>query len=238
MRNIENNYYVYEWIRLDTNEPFYVGKGNGDRWKSTHREYNSYFMNIINKVDVAVNILIDELSEEEAFGIEVYYIWLYRDVIGYNLANIQDGGEGHSLYGELNHFYGKKHSKKSIEKMSKAHTGIYPDDKTREKLSNMRKGKGNNMWGKRGELSPHWGKKYSEERKNNISKSLGTPVRCIELNMKFNSLNKAELYMIETYNIKFSHKTLKLTIENKRKYNWYCEIEIDGVLTKLHWEYC
>lgn len=56
--------------------------------------------------------------------------------------------------------------------------------------------------------------------------------------MKFNSLNKAESYMIETYNIKFSHKTLKLTIENKRKYNWYCEIEIDGVLTKLHWEYC
>ena len=21
-----SNYYVYEWIRLDTNEPFYVGK--------------------------------------------------------------------------------------------------------------------------------------------------------------------------------------------------------------------
>lgn len=25
----ENKYYVYEWIRLDTNEPFYVGKGCG-----------------------------------------------------------------------------------------------------------------------------------------------------------------------------------------------------------------
>lgn len=24
-----NDYYVYEWIRLDTNEPFYVGKGKG-----------------------------------------------------------------------------------------------------------------------------------------------------------------------------------------------------------------
>lgn len=24
-------YYVYEWIRLYTNEPFYVGKGKGDR---------------------------------------------------------------------------------------------------------------------------------------------------------------------------------------------------------------
>ena len=28
---MENNYYVYEWIRLDTNEPFYVGKGKNKR---------------------------------------------------------------------------------------------------------------------------------------------------------------------------------------------------------------
>ena len=34
---MENNYYVYEWIRLDTNEPFYVGKGKGIRWKSFDR---------------------------------------------------------------------------------------------------------------------------------------------------------------------------------------------------------
>ena len=28
---MEDKYYVYEWIRLDTNEPFYVGKGHGSR---------------------------------------------------------------------------------------------------------------------------------------------------------------------------------------------------------------
>ena len=27
MTEEENIYYVYEWIRLDTNEPFYVGMG-------------------------------------------------------------------------------------------------------------------------------------------------------------------------------------------------------------------
>ena len=31
MINMKNEYYVYEWIRLDTNEPFYVGKGKGNR---------------------------------------------------------------------------------------------------------------------------------------------------------------------------------------------------------------
>lgn len=231
------DYYVYEYIRLDTNEPFYVGKGHGDRWKDMRRNYNSHFMNIINKVEVAVNILADNLTENEAFGLEVYYIYLYRDVVGYDMCNIQDGGEGHSLYGNLNPFYGKKHSEESLEKMRKSHTGKYPSIETREKLSNQRTGEGNNMWGKRGKLSPHWGKKYSEERKNNISKSLGTPVKCIELNKIFNSLSKAEQFFIQNYNIKFSHKTLKDTLENKRKYDWYKEIEINGVKTKLHWEY-
>ena len=56
------------------------------------------------------------------------------------------------------------------------------------------------------------------------------------------SIPKKPLYLqnkkFKTYNIKFSHKTLKSTIENKRKVDWYGEIEINGVLTKLHWEYC
>lgn len=231
------DYYVYEYIRLDNNEPFYVGKGHGDRWKDMRRYYNSHFMNVINKVEIAVNILANNLTEDEAFGLEIYYIYLYRDIMGYDMCNIQDGGEGHSLYGDLNPFYGKKHSEESLEKMRKSHTGKYPSIETRKKLSIQRTGKGNNMWGKRGELSPHWGKKYSEERKNNISKSLGTPVKCIELNKIFNSLSKAEQFFIQNFNIKFSHKTLKDTLENKRKYDWYKEIEINGVKTKLHWKY-
>lgn len=28
---MENIYYVYEWIRLDTNEVFYVGKGKNNK---------------------------------------------------------------------------------------------------------------------------------------------------------------------------------------------------------------
>ena len=35
-----DNYYVYEWIRLDSNEPFYVGKGAGNRWKHLTRDGN------------------------------------------------------------------------------------------------------------------------------------------------------------------------------------------------------
>ena len=35
-----NNYYVYIYWRLDTNEPFYVGKGKGDRWRYLTWKHN------------------------------------------------------------------------------------------------------------------------------------------------------------------------------------------------------
>ena len=35
--NNKNIFYVYEWIRLDTNEPFYIGKGCNDRWRNLKR---------------------------------------------------------------------------------------------------------------------------------------------------------------------------------------------------------
>lgn len=97
-----NDYYVYEWIRLDTNEPFYVGKGHGERWKMLTRGNNHHFNNIVKKTDVVVNILHDNLSETEAYEIEVYYIWLYRDEIGYELCNITDGGDGCICRGKIN----------------------------------------------------------------------------------------------------------------------------------------
>lgn len=141
-------------------------------------------------------------------------------------------------HGENSSFYGRKHTPESIAKMRKAHTGIKASEETRKKLSELNKGENNAMWGKRGELSPHYGKKHSEERKEKMSKLLGTAVMCVELNMRFNSLTKAEQYFVQNYNITFSHKTLKATLEGKRKKDWYKEIEINGVKTKLHWKYC
>ena len=103
---MNKEYYVYEWIRLDTNEPFYVGKGKGNRWRTFHHR-NNYFTYIVNKVPIVVNILHEGLDEETAFGLECYYIWLYRDIIGYEMCNFNDGGEGCALIGKNHPFYGK-----------------------------------------------------------------------------------------------------------------------------------
>lgn len=38
------NHYVYEYIRLDTGEPFYIRKGSGNRWRDTKRSRNKDFL--------------------------------------------------------------------------------------------------------------------------------------------------------------------------------------------------
>ena len=62
------NYYVYEWIRLDTNEPFYVGKGKNDRC-FTIRKRNKHFCDILksceeNSIGIAINILNSNLTDK------------------------------------------------------------------------------------------------------------------------------------------------------------------------------
>lgn len=174
-----NNYYVYEWIRLDTNEPFYIGKGKENRAYVLTRGNNDHFNRIVNKIPTAVNILHDNLTEQEALELEVWYILEYRDIIGYDLCNICDGGEGATLCGDKNGMYGKNHTQESISKMSKT-----------RKEKGYAKGENNPMFGKslydflteeeieewkRKESennSRYWlGKNFSEEHKAKIGKT-------------------------------------------------------------------
>jgi hypothetical protein len=140
----ENKYYVYEWIRLDTNEPFYVGKGCGNRWKELLNR-NNWFLRIVNKIPCVVNILHDNLKEQMAYDLEVWYIREYRDIIGYNMCNISDGGEGSGLCGEANGFYGKHHTEETKQKIG---------EKSKER--------------NQGELNPFYGKHHSEETKQKM----------------------------------------------------------------------
>ena len=91
---MENNYYVYEWVRLYTNETIYVCKGKEDRAYEMKYGRNKYFKDIIKNRDVAVVILIDNLTEEEAFQYECWYINEFRYEWGMTLTNRTDGGEG------------------------------------------------------------------------------------------------------------------------------------------------
>lgn len=96
-----NDFYVYAWLRPN-GEPFYVGKGKGDR-DTRAKSHNPYFMNVIAKTSrdgAAVKVVRwqEVLSEEDALALEIAYIRLFgrRNIRTGVLVNMTDGGDGAS----------------------------------------------------------------------------------------------------------------------------------------------
>lgn len=253
---MEEKYYVYIWKREDNDSTFYVGKGCGRR-AANLIDRNEHFKRIVNKVPCHYEILKENMTENDAYELEKqtiqYYINLGYgiDIEGYPrtkefyLVNSTLGGDGTNGYkykegakaGKNNSFYGKHHTDETKEILRQAKLGTKASDETKKKLSEMRKGKGNVMYGKRGELSPLYGRKHSEESNLKKSESLGTPIRCIELNKTFPSMSSAKKYIKENFNVKLNHSTLTTTCNGTSRKDWYGQIELNGVPTKLHWTF-
>jgi hypothetical protein len=89
---MDNNFYTYIHIRPDINEPFYVGKGKGKRYKvKTGR--NKYWHNVVNKNNgiFESKILFDNLTEKEALLKEIEVEKDLKEK-GYNLVNLAKTG--------------------------------------------------------------------------------------------------------------------------------------------------
>lgn len=277
----ERKYYVYGYIRLDTNTYFYIGKGKDNRYLRLDNR-KQHFMNIYNKVECVVEILYDNLTEDEAFQLEVDTIYdlvfnegysidikgIRKNTNGCHLVNCTWGGEGTSGLSI-------KQSQETIDKRVAKNTGKKRTMEQRNRLSNSRKeyisnhpeelkrmqtltvGRRLSEEEKQKISEYRKGKSLSNEHKDKISKGLknrsqkekdianekrsktqGTSIRCIELDLKFTSVHKAEKYCHDVLGISFNHKTFKKYMSGDWKQNWYQEIEINGELVKLHWEYC
>jgi len=148
--------YIYRHIRIDKNEPFYIGIGQ-DKPKEEYfykRAYtkwnrNQYWKNIINKTLYEIEIIEDDISVEEALKKEIWWIAFYgRADLGKGpLCNLTDGGEGK--------------------------IGYLPSLETRKKMStsikkNLENKENHPAYNKRGKDNPNYGKKHpprSEEAK-------------------------------------------------------------------------
>jgi hypothetical protein len=155
MRNNLTRFYVYRHIRLDNNTPFYVGKGQGNR-VDDFKKRNRYWNHIKKITNIETEIILDNLTEEQAFQKEIEFIKLYKD-LGYCEANLTLGGEGGSgmivssetrkklskinkgLPSRMTLEQRKKHSEKM--KGNKHSLGFKPSLETRKKLSELRKNK-------------------------------------------------------------------------------------------------
>lgn len=148
--NYQNNSYIYKHIRLDTNQVFYIGVGTGKNYARAKEKFNrnKYWKNIINKTDYEVQIIIDNLSQENAYELEELIVSIYGlKRKGGILCNMTEGGRGGQK--------GYSQSKESQIKRSNSLKGTVFTKERKENISNSLKNK-----------------IKSEEHCKNISKSL------------------------------------------------------------------
>jgi hypothetical protein len=60
--------YVYRHIRLDKNEPFYIGIGGDNNYQRTYSKNsrNIFWQRVVKKTNYNVDILLDNLTKDEA----------------------------------------------------------------------------------------------------------------------------------------------------------------------------
>jgi hypothetical protein len=128
--------YVYRHIRLDKNEPFYIGIGSDNSYYRANERSrrNPIWENIVQKTDYRVDILVDDISWEEACEIEKWFISFYgrRDNNTGILCNMTDGGDG-----ILGLVFTDEHRKK----LSNSRKGRKFSDETKRRIGEKSKGR-------------------------------------------------------------------------------------------------
>lgn len=108
---------VYQHIRKDNNQVFYIGIGSSEKRAYCKKSRNNYWHNIVKKYGYEIIISHNDICWEEACSIEKYLIFFYGrfNTNSGPLVNMTDGGEG-----SLN---------------------CHPSEETKKKLSEINKGK-------------------------------------------------------------------------------------------------
>jgi hypothetical protein len=111
---------------------FYVGIGKKEKRAFSKHGRNPHWKNIVNKVGYTVNIIHKDIDHKEAKKIEILLIEKYgRKNLGLgNLVNMTDGGEG-----LLNP------SIETRQKISEVHKGKILSEESKKKMSEAKKGK-------------------------------------------------------------------------------------------------
>lgn len=154
--------YLYRHIRLDKNQPFYIGIGNDKYYSRAFSKTgrNKFWKNIVSKTDYEVEILVDGLTYEQACEKEKEFIKLYgrKDLSKGSLCNLTDGGEGG--YGAVRSDEFKKNASEKL-KGKKNRLGKKQSDEVKKCISEKMKCKRNAL-----------GVKRSEETKHKISQTM------------------------------------------------------------------
>lgn len=140
-------HYLYRHIRLDKNEPFYIGIGKklsvfNNHFSEYKRAYektnrNKYWKNVVSKTDYEVEIILEADDYDFIKQKEIEFINLYKrlDCCEGTLVNMTDGGDGSigrkwtdefrenfikKNSGENHYNFGKKLSKETCKRKSES----------------------------------------------------------------------------------------------------------------------
>jgi hypothetical protein len=155
---------VYEHLRNDTNEVFYVGIGHNEKRAYRKNDRTKYWKHIVNKVGYSVNIIHKDIDWEDAKNIEILLIEKYgrKDLGLGSLVNMTDGGEG---------TFGLIMSEEAREKLREKHTGKTHTEESKKKMSEIHTGKKLSEESKNKLREINIGKKLSEDHKHKISEA-------------------------------------------------------------------
>jgi hypothetical protein len=180
--------YVYRHIRLDKNEPFYIGIGSSEYYNRAyrHKQRSELWKRISSKGGYIVEILLDDLTWDEVREKEKEFIKLYGriDLKTGCLANMTDGGDG-----AINAIISKEHREKVAEanrrrifteedrkNISIRHTGRKKSDESKKKLSNSLKNSQKFKDAIIRNSEKFKGFKHSEETKKKLSELRGKKI--------------------------------------------------------------
>ena len=126
--------YVYRHIRLDKNEPFYIGIGSSKYYNRAyrHKTRSDFWKRVANKGGYEVEILMDNLTWEQACEKEKEFIKLYGriDLKTGCLVNMTDGGDG-----AINAIISEEH-RKSIAEANRRR--VFTDEQREKMAERMR----------------------------------------------------------------------------------------------------
>ena len=134
--------YVYQHIRLDRNEVFYVGIGSDSRNQRAFNKLNrtKFWKSVLAKTEIKVEILKENISWDDACKLEKQLIKKYgrKDLGLGTLVNLTDGGDGANGCKRTD-----EHKKILSERMKgkKLSLGIKRTAEHKNKISQQMKGK-------------------------------------------------------------------------------------------------
>jgi len=228
----ERKYIIYKHVRLDSLTTFYVGKGTVKRSRN-YWDRNEYWQRIVKKSGYKIEIISKNLTNAEAYALEVKLIALYRRY-GRCEANLTSGGDG-----------AWTHSESTKQKLSVAGKGRPPPNKGKKTgVIPWNKGKIPSLHMQQvlaaarqrkkdmGLSAPNKGQPMSYEQKVKCSKAKACkPFQVIDIKTK--SIVWEGLLQSECADtLGLSRGNLNMCLKNKRRYiRTYVVRYIDDVLS-------